>query len=89
MDHIGRLLHTAKTRTTGGRDGAAHGRGTPSVFAVSADGADALVELIREATHSCYLGERGKRHDWGHGCGDCPACHLRAEGWRRYREGRG
>ena len=51
-------------------------------------GADALVELIREATHSCYLGERGKRHDWGHGCGDCPACHLRAEGWRRYREGR-
>jgi 7-cyano-7-deazaguanine synthase len=52
-------------------------------------GADALVELIREATHSCYLGERGKRHDWGHGCGDCPACHLRAEGWRRYREGRG
>ena len=52
-------------------------------------GGEALVELIREETHSCYLGERGKRHDWGHGCGDCPACRLRAEGWRRYREGRG
>ena len=51
-------------------------------------GGAALVELIREETHSCYLGERGQRHDWGHGCGDCPACRLRAEGWRRYREGR-
>jgi len=51
-------------------------------------GGEALVEFIREKTHSCYLGERGQRHDWGHGCGDCPACRLRAEGWRRYREGR-
>jgi 7-cyano-7-deazaguanine synthase len=51
-------------------------------------GGEALVELIRADTHCCYLGERGQRHDWGHGCGDCPACRLRAEGWRRYREGR-
>jgi 7-cyano-7-deazaguanine synthase len=49
-------------------------------------GGMALVDLIREATHTCYLGERGQRHDWGHGCGECPACRLRAEGWRRYRE---
>ena len=49
-------------------------------------GGVALVDLIREATHTCYLGERGQRHDWGHGCGECPACRLRAEGWRRYRE---
>ena len=47
-------------------------------------GADALVRLIVEATHSCYRGERGIRHDWGYGCGDCPACALRAEGWRRW-----
>jgi 7-cyano-7-deazaguanine synthase len=45
-----------------------------------------LVELIRVETHSCYLGQRGTRHDWGHGCGACPACELRAKGWRRYRE---
>ena len=51
-------------------------------------GGEALVELIREQTHSCYLGERGQRHDWGHGCGDCPACRLRAAGWRHYRKGR-
>jgi len=46
-----------------------------------------LVELIREETHSCYLGARGERHDWGHGCGRCPACDLRARGWQRYRAG--
>jgi 7-cyano-7-deazaguanine synthase len=47
-------------------------------------GGAALVELIVEETHTCYLGERGVRHDWGHGCGSCPACRLRAEGWRKY-----
>ena len=50
-------------------------------------GGQALVALIVEATHTCYLGERGTRHDWGYGCGTCPACALRADGWRRYRGG--
>lgn len=44
-----------------------------------------LVDLIVEATHSCYMGERALKHDWGYGCGACPACRLRAEGWRKYR----
>ena len=48
-------------------------------------GGAALIELIRERTHTCYLGDRSTRHDWGWGCGDCPACRLRAEGWRRFR----
>jgi len=48
-------------------------------------GGPALVELIREKTHSCYLGVRDKRHVWGAGCGTCPACELRAQGWERYR----
>ena len=39
-----------------------------------------LTELIVEHTHTCYLGERGIRHPWGHGCGNCPACVLRREG---------
>src|SRR6266567_4605512 len=39
-------------------------------------GGDALVELILEETHSCYLGDRVHRHPWGYGCGDCPACAL-------------
>jgi len=47
-----------------------------------------LVDLIVEHSHSCYLGERGTRHDWGYGCGACPACDLRAKGWREYRSAR-
>ncbi|MDZ7627089.1 MAG: 7-cyano-7-deazaguanine synthase QueC [Parvularculaceae bacterium] len=50
-------------------------------------GGVALVDLIVEHSHSCYLGERRARHDWGYGCGACPACHLRAGGWRDYAEG--
>jgi 7-cyano-7-deazaguanine synthase len=48
-------------------------------------GGEALVDLIRDETHSCYRGDRSRLHDWGHGCGECPACALRAEGWRRFR----
>jgi 7-cyano-7-deazaguanine synthase len=47
-------------------------------------GGDGLVDLIREHSHTCYLGERGEQHDWGFGCGECPACQLRAKGWREY-----
>ncbi|MEO7032054.1 MAG: 7-cyano-7-deazaguanine synthase, partial [Herbaspirillum sp.] len=47
-------------------------------------GGDALVDLIREHTHTCYLGERGVLHDWGYGCGTCPACALRARGYRGF-----
>jgi len=49
-------------------------------------GGDALVDLIVEHTHTCYLGDREHRHVWGYGCGQCPACELRARGWERYRE---
>ncbi len=47
-------------------------------------GGAALVELIREQSHSCYHGERDRRHDWGYGCGNCPACDLRRKGWEGY-----
>lgn len=43
-------------------------------------GGPALVELIVEASHTCYRGDRAHRHAWGYGCGDCPACELRAAG---------
>ncbi len=52
-------------------------------------GGAALVDLIRELSHSCYQGDRSQRHDWGYGCGACPACDLRARGYARYREGHG
>jgi 7-cyano-7-deazaguanine synthase len=48
-------------------------------------GGEALVETIRVETHSCYLGDRTRLHDFGYGCGSCPACELRADGWRRWR----
>ena len=47
-------------------------------------GGDALVALIRDETHSCYLGDRTRRHDWGYGCGQCPACALRRAGWEGF-----
>jgi 7-cyano-7-deazaguanine synthase len=50
-------------------------------------GGDALVALIAEASHTCYLGDRAHRHDWGYGCGQCPACDLRRAGWERWRGG--
>lgn len=49
-------------------------------------GGGALLDLIIEDTHSCYLGERHLRHAWGYGCGSCPACELRAEGFRKFSE---
>jgi 7-cyano-7-deazaguanine synthase len=50
-------------------------------------GGTRLVDLIVEETHSCYRGDRTKRHDWGYGCASCPACDLRAKGWARYQAG--
>jgi 7-cyano-7-deazaguanine synthase len=50
-------------------------------------GGPALVELIRRDTHSCYLGDHSTLHEWGCGCGQCPACDLRAKGYAKYRAG--
>ena len=50
-------------------------------------GGDALVETILEHTHTCYEAVRGPRNDWGYGCGACPACVLRARGYRAWRSG--
>jgi 7-cyano-7-deazaguanine synthase len=47
-------------------------------------GGQALVDLIRSGTHTCYRGERGELHAWGYGCGTCPACELRARGYEQY-----
>jgi len=47
-------------------------------------GGQTLVELIAEQTHTCYLGDRSRRHAWGYGCGSCPACELRARGFARF-----
>jgi 7-cyano-7-deazaguanine synthase len=69
---------------------------TPLMFLTKAEtwslaeslGGAALNALIAEHTHTCYLGERGARHDWGYGCGQCPACTLRAAGHAQWRAAR-
>lgn len=48
-------------------------------------GGTGLTALIEEHTHTCYRGDRTARHAWGYGCGDCPACALRAAGWAGWR----
>lgn len=50
-------------------------------------GGRALIDLITEHTHTCYKGDRSQKHDWGHGCGTCPACELRLNGYRKYVAG--
>ena len=52
-------------------------------------GGAALTALVVEQTHTCYLGERGLRHAWGHGCGACPACVLRRKGYEAWISSRG
>jgi 7-cyano-7-deazaguanine synthase len=56
-----------------------------ATFAMAEEiGGKALFDLIVEHTHSCYLGDRSHRHDWGYGCGECPACELRSLGFAKY-----
>jgi 7-cyano-7-deazaguanine synthase len=56
-----------------------------ATFALArAIGGDAFIDLLVEDTHTCYLGDRSQRHDWGYGCGTCPACRLRADGFAKW-----
>jgi 7-cyano-7-deazaguanine synthase len=58
-------------------------------FALAHDiGGDAFVDLLVEDTHTCYLDDRSHRHDWGYGCGQCPACRLRADGFAKWQVAR-
>jgi 7-cyano-7-deazaguanine synthase len=57
-----------------------------ATFALAHDiGGEALIDLLLEETHTCYLGDRRHRHDWGFGCGECPACRLRADGFAKWK----
>jgi 7-cyano-7-deazaguanine synthase len=60
-----------------------------ATFALAEDiGGTEFLDLVIEETHSCYLGDRARRHAWGYGCGECPACKLRADGFSRFTAGR-
>jgi 7-cyano-7-deazaguanine synthase len=38
---------------------------------------------VLEHSHTCYNGDHEHKHDWGYGCGHCPACILRREGYEK------
>ena len=44
-----------------------------------------LSEVIK-FSHTCYNGLRDELHQWGYGCGTCPACELRAAGYEQFKE---
>jgi 7-cyano-7-deazaguanine synthase len=57
-----------------------------ATFALGHDiGGEEFIDLLVEDTHTCYLGDRSRRHDWGYGCGTCPACRLRADGFAKWK----
>ncbi len=59
-----------------------------ATFALAqAIGGDKFIDLLLAETHTCYLGDRVNRHDWGYGCGQCPACRLRAQGFAKWKAG--
>jgi 7-cyano-7-deazaguanine synthase len=51
-------------------------------------GGEELLGILVEETHSCYLGNRSDRHAWGYGCGECPACKLRSNGFAKWQAAR-
>ncbi len=60
-------------------------RDKAQTFALAAAlGGRKLLDLVVEDSHSCYLGDRSMRHAWGYGCGHCPACELRSNGYAAY-----
>ena len=78
-----RLLELAMTGISKGVDGS---RTEASTWSLARRlGGEALVEAIVTRTHTCYMGERLRQYEWGHGCGECPACRLRAQGYREFR----
>jgi 7-cyano-7-deazaguanine synthase len=60
-----------------------------AIFALGRElGGDGFLDVLVEDTHTCYLGDRSHRHDWGYGCGQCPACRLRADGFAKWKSAR-
>ena len=57
-----------------------------ATFALAQEiGGAPLIDVLLTDTHTCYLGDREHRHAWGFGCGECPACRLRADGFAKWK----
>jgi 7-cyano-7-deazaguanine synthase len=49
-------------------------------------GGTAFLEIVRQKSHTCYIGDRSTLHEWGYGCGNCPACELRLRGYEGFKK---
>jgi 7-cyano-7-deazaguanine synthase len=49
-------------------------------------GGEKLIEGIKMHTHTCYVGNREQLNEWGYGCGECPACNLRSNGFKLWKD---
>ena len=47
-----------------------------------------VLDIVINESHTCYNGDHTTKFDWGYGCGECPACILRKEGWNIYIKGK-
>lgn len=45
-----------------------------------------FLDEVLENSHTCYNGDHEHRHEWGYGCGTCPACELREKGFQEFKE---
>lgn len=53
-------------------------------FKMSKD--EGVLDMVIDESHTCYNGDHNSKNEWGYGCGECPACILRAQGWVDYKE---
>lgn len=44
-----------------------------------------VLNIVLNHTVTCYENDTTTEHEWGFGCGECPACKLRARGWEEYK----
>jgi len=47
-------------------------------------GGEKFHKLLKFDTHTCYIGDRSNLNEWGYGCGICPACILRKNGYNKW-----
>lgn len=45
-----------------------------------------ILDIVLKDSHTCYNGDRTHEHEWGFGCGVCPACVLRENGYTQFKE---
>jgi 7-cyano-7-deazaguanine synthase len=50
---------------------------------------EGCLEEVINLSHTCYNGDHTKLNEWGYGCDECPACELRSEGYKKYKEKNG